>query len=67
MPDMPPSAAPRCQYLTLRRDASGPGWQAELHAAAELRRFESLTELMAWLGTLDWPPPPAEPPLRGIR
>jgi hypothetical protein len=67
MPDMPPSAAPDCLHVTLRRGASRPGWQAELHDAAGLRRFESLTDLMDWLATLDRPPPPAQPPLRGIR
>lgn len=67
MPDMPPSAAPDGLRLTLRRGASRPGWQAELHDAEAVRRFESLTELMDWLDTLDRPPSPAQLPLRGIR
>jgi hypothetical protein len=67
VPEIPAAAAPGCLHLTLQRRASRPGWQAELHDASGLRRFESLTDLMDWLGTLDQPPPPAEPPLRGIR
>jgi hypothetical protein len=67
MADMPPTATPDCLRLTLRRGASEPGWQAELHDGAGLRRFESLTALLDWLARLDRLPPPAEPPLRGIR
>jgi hypothetical protein len=70
MPDAPPSAAPARLQLTLQRCASKPGWQAELVDLGPPRRFESLTELMAWLHTLEGPPlprPPSPPPHRGIR
>lgn len=73
MLETPPTATPARLQLTLQRCANGegePGWQAELVDLGPPRRFESLTELMAWLGTLEQPavPPAASAsPTRGIR
>lgn len=67
VPDAPDSAVQPCLRLTLQRRHSPPGWQAELQDQGATRRFESLTDLMAWLCTLEGPPSPPSPPTRGIR
>jgi hypothetical protein len=67
MPESAPSAVPERWQLTLQRHADRPGWQATLRDKRAPRRFESLSELMAWLGTLERPPAPPSSPPQGIR
>jgi hypothetical protein len=67
MPDAPSAAAPTRLQLVLQRSASRPEWWAEVQAEGTPRRFETLTELLSWLATLDLPPAPPSPPAGGIR
>ena len=56
-------------HIALRRPGGAAGWQADLLSTHEYRHFETLEQLICWLGQLDSPNAdrlPVRPP-GGIR